>query len=135
MRSRGSYNTAMVSRLPDSPPPMDTKRKPRSRRKRMRVRRLPVSVLPTMLTLGNVLCGFAAVFFASRTPGEAELPFGWTPLTFAAGLIFLGMDLLRSNCGRGPVDSLAPLIRGEPIGVCAVFHTPVGKYACHGTAR
>jgi len=68
----------------------------------MRVRRLPVSVLPTMLTLGNVLCGFAAVFFASRSPAEAQLPFAWTPLTFAAGLIFLGMvfDALDGRVAR-----------------------------------
>lgn len=68
----------------------------------MRVRRLPVSVLPTMLTLGNVLCGFAAVFFASRGVGEAQLPFAWTPLTFAAGLIFLGMvfDALDGRVAR-----------------------------------
>ena len=92
----------MVSRLPDSPSQAEAQRKPRSRRKRMRVRRLPVSVLPTMLTLGNVLCGFAAVFFASRVPGEAELPFNWSPLSFAAGLIFLGMifDALDGRVAR-----------------------------------
>lgn len=68
----------------------------------MRVRRLPVSVLPTMLTLGNVLCGFAAVFFASRAPAEADLPFEWTPLTFASGFIFLGMvfDALDGRVAR-----------------------------------
>lgn len=43
-----------------------------------------------MLTLGNVLCGFIAVFLASR-PVETGLAFGWTPLTFAACAIFLGM--------------------------------------------
>lgn len=86
----------MVSRIPeleteaepaDHPgPPIKARRK----RRRLRVRRLPISTLPTLLTLGNVLCGFMAVFFASR-PATADLPFGWTPLTVAASAIFLGM--------------------------------------------
>jgi len=83
----------MVGRLPETQTDDDTaelsSRRAR-RRRRLRVRRLPISVLPTMLTLGNVLCGFAAVFFASR-PADVGLPYGWTPLMFAAGLIFVGM--------------------------------------------
>ncbi|MFI4860222.1 MAG: CDP-alcohol phosphatidyltransferase family protein [Phycisphaerales bacterium JB063] len=97
----------MVARLPDMPemdthddPPVPEKK--RRRRRRLRVRRLPVSVLPTMLTLGNVLCGFVATFFASRSPAEADLPFEWTPLTFAAGFIFIGMvfDALDGRVAR-----------------------------------
>ncbi|MEM9021787.1 MAG: CDP-alcohol phosphatidyltransferase family protein [Planctomycetota bacterium] len=80
----------MVSRLPRPDTPERTERKRRRRRRRLRVRRLPISTLPTMLTLGNVLCGFMAIFFASR-PVAADLPFGWTPLTFASSAIFLGM--------------------------------------------
>lgn len=80
----------MVSRLPPSDPPPQLKRKREKRRRRLRVRRLPISTLPTLLTLGNVLCGFMAIFFASR-PVAADLPFGWTPLTFASSAIFLGM--------------------------------------------
>jgi CDP-diacylglycerol--serine O-phosphatidyltransferase len=76
----------MVSRLPTEPPAA-----PRKRRKRkLRVRKLPISVFPTMLTLANVLCGFMAVFFASLDPA-ADFPFDWTPLTFAAMAIFAGM--------------------------------------------
>ncbi len=45
-----------------------------------------------MFTLGNLLCGFGSVFFASRDP-QADVPLGWTPLTFSAVLIFLGMVL------------------------------------------
>lgn len=53
-----------------------------------------MAVLPSLLTIGNLLCGFAAVFYASRAnpsmPSES-IPWGWTPLTLAAALLFLGM--------------------------------------------
>jgi CDP-diacylglycerol--serine O-phosphatidyltransferase len=76
----------MVSRLDN-----DTPRAPRKRRRRrLRVRKLPISVFPTMLTLANVLCGFMAIFLASL-PTTADFPFNWTPLTFAAMFIFAGM--------------------------------------------
>lgn len=80
------YNGAMVSRLDNQPPSAPRKR----RRPRLRVRKLPISVFPTMLTLANVLCGFMAVFFASLD-AKADFPFDWTPLTFAAMAIFAGM--------------------------------------------
>ena len=76
----------MVSRLPNEPTDAPRKR----RRRRLRVRKLPISVFPTMLTLANVLCGFLAIFFASL-PAEVDFPFNWTPLTFAAMAIFAGM--------------------------------------------
>lgn len=107
----------MVSRLPESDP--QTSPKP-PRRRRLAVRKLPVSVLPTMLTLGNVLCGFMAVFFASRPIG-ADLPFEWTPLTFAAiavlaGMVFDGFDgrvarLTDSTSAFGQqLDSMADMV-------------------------
>jgi CDP-diacylglycerol--serine O-phosphatidyltransferase len=43
-----------------------------------------------MLTLGNLLSGFASVFLASR-PADTLLPMGWSPLTFAGIMIFAGM--------------------------------------------
>ncbi|MEX2213278.1 MAG: phosphatidylcholine/phosphatidylserine synthase [Phycisphaeraceae bacterium] len=49
-----------------------------------------IAVLPTLFTLGNLLCGFFAIFIASRDP-LVPLPFGWSPLTFAAMAVFLGM--------------------------------------------
>jgi len=74
----------MVARLPNTP------EHTKPRRKRKRLRKLPISVLPTMFTLANVLCGFLAVFWASR-PVVADFPFDWTPLTFAAMAVFAGM--------------------------------------------
>lgn len=58
-----------------------------------------VAVLPTMFTLGNLLCGFASVFFASRyQPNAAHemqstMTAAVTPLTYAALMIFIGMIL------------------------------------------
>ena len=78
----------MVSRLPNQPPNAPRKQK---RHRRLRVRKLPISVFPTMLTLANVLCGFIAIFFASIPAADADFPFNWTPLTFAAMAIFAGM--------------------------------------------
>lgn len=58
--------------------------------RRQRARQKTVAVLPSMLTLGNLLCGFTSIFLASR-PAEMELPLGWSPLTFAGVFVFLGM--------------------------------------------
>lgn len=57
---------------------------------RRRRRLIGISVLPTLLTLGNLVCGFAAIHFASKPIGPAEV-FGWSTLTIAGALIFLGM--------------------------------------------
>lgn len=82
----------MVSRLSEESA-SQTPEAPRKgkRRRRLRVRKLPISVFPTMLTLANVLCGFMAIFFASIPAADADFPFNWTPLTFAAMAIFAGM--------------------------------------------
>ena len=60
--------------------------------------RRTIAVLPTLFTLGNLLAGFFAVFLASR-PAEMTLPLSWSPLSWAAVLIFLGM-LLDGLDGR-----------------------------------
>ena len=60
-------------------------------RGRLAARRTLV-VLPTLLTLGNCLCGFLAIFFASRTQDleKTRLLVDWTPLTLGAVFVFLG---------------------------------------------
>jgi CDP-diacylglycerol--serine O-phosphatidyltransferase len=90
---------------------------------RRRVR--AVAVLPSLLTLGNLLCGFAAVFYASRrfTPDDpTTYVLGyWTPLTISAVLVFVGMifdgldgwvaRLTRSFSDLGEqLDSMADMI-------------------------
>jgi CDP-diacylglycerol--serine O-phosphatidyltransferase len=80
----------------------------------------PVSVVPTIITLGNLVAGFAAIHYASK-PIDASGPWGWTTLTVAGALIFLGMAcdavdgsvarLTRSTSELGAqLDSLADLV-------------------------
>jgi CDP-diacylglycerol--serine O-phosphatidyltransferase len=105
-------------------------------RQRRRIRRLrTVAVFPTMLTLGNMLCGFAAIYFcmlglftADVDPSvkvtlnnrfiEEFLP---TFISVAGFLIFLGMffDMMDGRVARmtsgttnfgGQLDSLADMV-------------------------
>lgn len=52
--------------------------------------RKSVMVLPTLFTLSNLLCGFASIFCATRQ-ADSLPPWGWSPLTYSALFIFLGM--------------------------------------------
>src|SRR5690606_59337 len=72
-------------------------------------------------TLANMLCGFLAIFVASRPVGDANLPWEWTPLTMAAVFVFMGMvfdafdghlaRLTRSVSDIGEqLDSLADMV-------------------------
>jgi len=92
----------------------DTPRRRRARRRGVVLR--TIAIVPTLMTLGNALCGFAAIFVASRYMmwqlwedteqnaalatamsesgnNEMFMPFGMTPLMLACGFIFLGMLL------------------------------------------
>lgn len=102
---------------PEDPP---RGRGPRVRRLRQTVTRRGIAVIPTLFTLGNLLCGCGAIFIASRQ-APAELPFDWTPLTLAAALIFGGMifdgldgrvaRLMRSTSELGgQLDSMADMV-------------------------
>ena len=79
-----------------------------------------MSVLPTLCTLGNLVCGFAAILYASE---DAEFvgPWGWSGLTCAGVLIFVGMllDAVDGSIARltrsmselgGQLDSLADVV-------------------------
>lgn len=67
--------------------------------RRRRAAKKTMSVVPTMITLGNLVCGFLAIFLASKNPETSTLPFGWSPLTIAAMWVFIGM-VLDSLDGR-----------------------------------
>ncbi len=80
----------------------------------------PVTVVPTLCTLGNLIAGFAAIHYASK-PGDFIGPWGWSGLTFAAALLFLGMvlDAVDGSLARltrshsdlgGQLDSLADVV-------------------------
>ena len=49
-------------------------------------------IAPTLLTLGNVIAGFAAIYFSAK-PTEYSGPFGWSSLTWAAALVLVGLFL------------------------------------------
>lgn len=79
-----------------------------------------MAILPSACTLGNVLCGFAAVFFASR-PQDTVMLWNWTPLTIASVCVFVGMafDALDGRLARmthqtsdlgGQLDSMADMV-------------------------
>lgn len=80
----------------------------------------PVSVVPTMLTLANLICGFAAIHYATLPLAETAV-FGWTTITVGGTLIFLGMffdaidgsvaRLTRSTSDLGAqLDSIADVV-------------------------
>ena len=73
-----------------------------------------------MLTLANLVCGFAAIHYATRPLAETAV-FGWTTITVGGTLIFLGMffdaidgsvaRLTRSTSDLGAqLDSIADIV-------------------------
>ncbi len=113
--------------MTDSIPTLETiaSRQPRRRRRRRRLP--PMSVMPTLCTLGNLVAGSAAIHYAAKPPS----PQGWSGLQIAATLIFVGM-LLDSIDGwvarltrsastlGGHLDSLADAVT---FGVAPAFLT------------
>lgn len=96
-----------------------------------------MSVVPTLCTLGNLVAGFAAIHYAAR-PEEFRGPWGWSGLTLAAVLVFVGMflDAIDGSVARltrsvssmgGHLDSLADVVS---FGVAPAFMTiqVVGRY-------
>lgn len=88
--------------------------------KRGRRRLPPISVAPTLFTLGNLIAGFAAIHYAAK-PIDFSGPWGWSSLTLAGALIFLGMffdavdgsvaRLTRSTSEIGAqLDSMADMV-------------------------
>ena len=69
------------------------------RRKKKRKRRLTLAVLPTLLTLGNAVCGLAAISIAMSSNLDWELE---NQLLVAGILIFAGMlfDALDGSAAR-----------------------------------
>lgn len=89
-------------------------------RRRLRRRIPPLSVMPTLVTLGNLVAGFTAIHYASK-PIDSTGLWGWSSLTVAGALIFLGMflDAVDGSVARltdsfsaigAQLDSLADLV-------------------------
>lgn len=83
-------------------------------------RLVSVAIAPALMTLGNLLCGFMAVFWASR-PSDVVVLGEFHPLTLAAALVFGGMifdaldgavaRLVRSTSSFGAqLDSMADMV-------------------------
>ncbi|MGE5195690.1 MAG: CDP-diacylglycerol--serine O-phosphatidyltransferase, partial [Deltaproteobacteria bacterium] len=77
------------------------------KRFRMPRRQKVFAVLPTMLTLGNAVCGFGAITFAAKVGLTEEMQIGWGRtntdcLWIAAMLVFLAMlfDMLDGRAAR-----------------------------------
>jgi len=83
----------------------------------------PAGVWPTLLTLGNLVAGFAAIHYAAKPVDDAGAfgPWGWSSLTVAASLVLLGilLDSLDGAVARltdgvtemgGQLDSLADVV-------------------------
>ena len=88
----------------------------------LRKRRIlpPQTVWPLLFTLGNLVAGFAAIHYAFKGD-EWQGPWGWSGLTMAGALIFLGMflDIIDGTVARltrsvtelgASLDSLADLV-------------------------
>ena len=75
------------------------------RKKRRRKRRLTLAVLPTLLTLGNGVCGLAAIAVAMSVNLDWD---NETKLLVAGILIFVGMlfDALDGSAARGLIKAL-----------------------------
>ena len=86
-----------------------TQRKSRVRR---RVRKVmpPQIVWPILFTLGNLVAGFAAIHYATKS-AEWVGPWGWSGLTMAGSMVFLGMFL---DCVDGSVARLTKSV--TPLG-------------------
>ena len=80
----------------------------------------PQTVWPLLFTLGNLVSGFAAIHYAYKDQ-DWQGPWGWSGLTMAGALIFLGMllDSIDGSVARltnsvtelgATLDSLADLV-------------------------
>jgi CDP-diacylglycerol--serine O-phosphatidyltransferase len=115
-------------------PILARKKLERRRRRRLRLRRhgrrayiRSVYSLPSLATLGNAICGFAAIYVAAQAPGYTSSADPWAALfsthrfAAAAYLIFIAMvfDALDGRLARftrhttdfgGQLDSLADVV-------------------------
>ena len=93
-------------------------RNPKSRRSERPLR--AIRAIPTILTLGNLICGFSAIYYATKPVGETAF-LQLNTLTVAGLLLFLGMffdaidgsvaRMTRSTSDLGAqLDSLADVV-------------------------
>jgi CDP-diacylglycerol---serine O-phosphatidyltransferase len=107
----------------------ETAKSPKRRRRHLP----PMSVFPTLCTLGNLVAGFAAIHYAAKPFDYAGGLWGWSGLSIAAILVFIGMifdavdgsiaRLTRSTTDLGAqLDSLSDMVT---FGIAPAFMTIV----------
>jgi CDP-diacylglycerol--serine O-phosphatidyltransferase len=75
-----------------------------------------IAILPTLLTLGNAVCGFAAIAFASRIATEADVNFAYSASLIFAAMVFDALDGYAARLSKtasdfgGQLDSLCDAI-------------------------
>ena len=96
-----------------------------------------IAILPTLLTLGNGICGFAAIALASRI-GVPEFPEPADGILQAGRLAhFIGHDLRHARRPRGPAVAHGQQVRrraGQPVRRDQLRHRP-GLSAAEDGAR
>ncbi|MCA9285650.1 MAG: CDP-alcohol phosphatidyltransferase family protein [Phycisphaerales bacterium] len=108
----------MTKRRRHLKPAKDVTRRLRRRRRPRSVP--PAAVPPILMTLGNLIAGFAAIYYATKPIGETAFA-GWSTLTLAGALVFLGMffDAVDGSLARltrgtsdlgAQLDSLADMV-------------------------
>jgi CDP-diacylglycerol---serine O-phosphatidyltransferase len=71
-----------------------------------------IAILPTLLTLGNAVCGFAAIVFASNITTESDVYFAYSALLIFAAMLFDALDGYVARMSKtaskfgGELDSL-----------------------------
>ncbi|MFG0329996.1 MAG: CDP-alcohol phosphatidyltransferase family protein [Phycisphaerales bacterium] len=117
-------------------------RRLRRRRRRRRRRVKAIAVLPSLFTLGNLIAGFAAIHFASKSIDLDIGVRGWSSLEVAGALVFIGMffdaidgavaRITRTTSDMGAaLDSLSDIVT---FGVAPAYMTLqlVSKYYLTG---
>src|SRR5207302_3761221 len=75
-----------------------------------------IAILPTLLTLGNAVCGFAAIAFASKITTEADVNFAYSATLIFAAMVFDALDGYAARLSKtasdfgGQLDSLCDAI-------------------------
>jgi CDP-diacylglycerol--serine O-phosphatidyltransferase len=75
-----------------------------------------IAILPTLLTLGNAVCGFAAIVFASNITTESDVYFAYSALLIFAAMLFDALDGYAARLSKtasefgGQLDSLCDAI-------------------------
>ena len=75
-----------------------------------------IAIIPTLLTLGNAVCGFAAIVFASKANADTSIYFAVSAWLILGAMVFDGLDGYAARLSKtasdfgGQLDSLCDAI-------------------------